>query len=314
MVKAEQTAGMAQSTRQQQVTTLARAESPPADRSGLKNALMIVAIIAILLILWEGAKWFAAINNYAIALGPLHIDLTLFNNTQLPHLADIIASLGEPAQRNGPPLWQMLLESVAFTFYSAFLGFVFGGVFGFALAVLFAHVSSLQRGMMPFVVASQTVPILAIAPMVVVWMGRVGNVTMAVPLIAAYLTFFPVTIYTLRGLTSMPPTALELMQTYAATTREIFFKLRLPNALPHIFTALKLASTASIVGAIIGELPSGIQTGLGIAILNFSRYYNQSPSRLWASILVAGLAGILFFALIALIERLVVRWRPVESK
>ena len=275
MVKAERTAGMAQSTRQQQVTTLARAESPPADRSGLKNALMIVAIIAILLILWEGAKWFAAINNYAIALGPLHIDLTLFNNTQLPHLADIIASLGEPAQRNGPPLWQMLLESVAFTFYSAFLGFVFGGVFGFALAVLFAHVSSLQRGMMPFVVASQTVPILAIAPMVVVWMGRVGNVTMAVPLIAAYLTFFPVTIYTLRGLTSMPPTALELMQTYAATTREIFFKLRLPNALPHIFTALKLASTASIVGAIIGELPSGIQTGLGIAILNFSRYYNH---------------------------------------
>ena len=92
------------------------------------------------------------------------------------------------------------------------------------------------------------------------------------------------------------------------------FKLRLPNALPHIFTALKLASTASIVGAIIGELPSGIQTGLGIAILNFARYYNQSPPRLWASILVAGLAGILFFFLIVLIERLVVRWRPVESK
>lgn len=305
---------MAQSTRQQQVTAVARAESPPSDRGGLKTGLMVVGIILILLILWEGAKWFAALNNYAISLGPLQIDLTLFNNTQLPHLVDIVAALGEPAQRNGPPLWQTLLESVAFTFYSAFLGFVIGGVFGFGLAVIFAHVNALQRGMMPFVVASQTVPILAIAPMIVIWMGRIGSVTMAVPMIAAYLTFFPVTIYTLRGLTSAPPTAMELMQTYAASTREIFFKLRLPNALPHIFTALKLASTASIVGAIIGELPSGIQTGLGIAILNFARYYNQSPPRLWASILVAGLAGILFFFLIVLIERLVVRWRPVESK
>jgi NitT/TauT family transport system permease protein len=305
---------MAQSTREQQIATVARAESPPSDRSGLKTALMVVAILAILLILWEGAKWFAAINNYALNLGPLQVDLTLLNNTQLPHVGDIIASLGEPAQRNGPPLWQMLLESVAFTFYSAFLGFAIGGLFGFALAVVFARSNTLQRGMMPFVVASQTVPILAIAPMIVIWMGRVGNVAMAVPLIAAYLTFFPVTIYTLRGLTAVPATALELMQTYAASEREIFVKLRLPNALPHIFTALKIASTASIVGAIIGELPSGIQTGLGIAILNFARYYNQSPPRLWAAILIAGLVGILFFSLIALVERLVVRWRPAESK
>lgn len=305
---------MTQTTRDVQVAAVARAERPPSDHSGLRTALMVMAILGILLILWEGAKWFAAVNNYALTLGPLQVDLTLLNDTQLPHLTDIVTALGEPAQRNGPPLWRMLLESVAFTFYSAFLGFVIGGLFGFGLAVVFAHFTALQRGMMPFVVASQTVPILAIAPMIVIWMGRVGNVTLAVPLIAAYLTFFPVTIYSLRGLTTVAPTALELMQTYAATKREIFFKLRLPNALPHIFTALKIASTASIVGAIIGELPSGIQTGLGIAILNFARYYNQSPPRLWAAILVAGLAGILFFALIALVERLIVRWRPAESK
>jgi NitT/TauT family transport system permease protein len=305
---------MAESTRERQMAAVARAENPPADRSGLRTALMAVGIVAILLVLWEGAKWFAAVNNYALALGPLQVDLTLLNDTQLPHLGDIVASLGEPAQRNGPPLWQMLVESVSFTFYSAFLGFVIGGLFGFALAVVFTHFNALQRGMMPFVVASQTVPILAIAPMVVVWMGRAGNVAMAVPVIAAYLTFFPVTIYSLRGLTSVPATALELMESYAATKRAIFFKLRLPNALPHIFTALKIASTASVVGAIIGELPSGIQTGMGVAILNFSRYYNQSPPRLWATILAAGLVGILFFALIALVERLVVRWRPANNQ
>lgn len=304
---------MAESTREHQITAVARAENPPADRGGLITALMAVGIVLMLLVLWEGAKWFAASNQYALQLGPVQVDLTLLNDTQLPHLGDIVASLGLPAQRNGPPLWQMLLEAVSFTFYSAFLGFVFGGLFGFALAVVFAHFNTLQRGMMPFVVASQTVPILAIAPMIVIWMGRAGNISLAVPVIAAYLTFFPVTIYSLRGLTSVPATALELMESYAATKREIFLKLRLPNALPHIFTALKIASTASVVGAIIGELPSGIQTGMGIAILNFSRYYNQSPSRLWAAILVAGLVGILFFAVIALIERLVVRWQPTNS-
>src|SRR5690606_35591875 len=133
------------------------------------------------------------------------------------------------------------------------------------------------------------------------------------PIIAAYLTFFPVTIYTLRGLTSVPQTALELMQSYAASRREILFKLRLPNALPHIFTALKISATASVVGAIIGELPSGIQTGLGIANLNISIYKNKTPPRLCATILVSALLNILLFAVVALVERLAVRWPVIES-
>jgi len=123
-----------------------------------------------------------------------------------------------------------------------------------------------------------------------------------------------VTIYTLRGLTSVPTTALELMESYAASRREILFKLRLPNALPQIFTALKISATASVVGAIIGELPSGIQNGMGIAILNFSRYYNQSPPRLWATIFAAGLIGMLFFVVVALVERLVIRWKVEASE
>jgi NitT/TauT family transport system permease protein len=134
-----------------------------------------------------------------------------------------------------------------------------------------------------------------------------------VPVITAYLTFFPVAIYTLRGLTSVPATALELMQSYAASRLQILVKLRLPNALPQIFTALKIAATGSVVGAIIGELPSGIQNGLGIAILNFARYYNQSPPRLFATILAAALLGLLCFAAIALVERWVVRWKVAES-
>jgi NitT/TauT family transport system permease protein len=163
------------------------------------------------------------------------------------------------------------------------------------------------------VVASQTVPLIAIAPMIVIWFSRAGNTTLAIPVIAAYLTFFPVTIYTLRGLTSVPTTALELMQSYAASHWEIFVKLRLPNALPQIFTALKISATASVVGAIIGELPSGFQNGLGVAILNFARYYNQSPPRLWATILTAGLVGIMFFLAVVIAEKLVVRWKREEA-
>ena len=290
----------------------AAASSAP-NFAGLRTAALSVLLVIVALLVWEGAKSFAAANNYALNLGGVSVDLTLLNDTQLPHLSDIVRAFTEPAQRNGAPLYQMLLQNGLYTFLAALRGFLIGGVIGFALAIIFAHSSLLQRGLLPFVVASQTVPILAVAPMVVIWMSRIGAVDWSVPMIAAYLTFFPVVIYTLRGLTSVPQTSLELMQTYAASNREILFKLRLPNALPQIFIALKISATASVVGAIIGELPSGIQDGLGIAILNFSRYYNQSPPRLFATIAASGLLGIFFFCVIAIIERLVVRWRVEES-
>lgn len=280
------------------------------DISSLKAVFASVAIVIAFLLAWEGAKAFAEANNYMLNIAGNPVDLNIFNDVKLPHLADIIASFNEPAQRNGPMLYEILLDAAAFTLWAAIRGFFIGGIIGFVLAIIFAHSNLLQRGLLPYVVASQTVPILAIAPMIVVWMGRMGSVEMSVPVIAAYLTFFPVTIYTLRGLTSVPATALELMQSYAASRWQILIKLRLPNALPQIFTALKISATASVVGSIIGELPSGIQDGMGLAILNFARYYDQAPPRLWASILVAGAIGIFFFVVVAIIERLVVRWKP----
>ncbi len=290
-----------------------RPASPRIQGGQLRVFFFSLIIIAVIGILWEGGKAFASANGYALTIGGTTIDLTLFNDAQLPHLADILRAFGEPAQRNGEPLYQMLISAGWFTLWSAVQGFFFGGIIGFILALIFAHSRLMQRGLLPYVVASQTVPILAIAPMIVIWMGRVGNVELAVPIIAAYLTFFPVTIYTLRGLTSVSANALELMQTYAASPVQILIKLRLPNALPQIFTALKISATSSVVGAIIGELPSGIQNGLGIAILNFARYYNQSPPRLYATIVAAGLIGILFFAAVALVERFVIRWHVNES-
>jgi len=169
----------------------------------------------------------------------------------------------------------------------------------------------LQRGLLPYIVASQTVPILAVAPMVVVWLGGRGLPDwFSVSVIAAYLTFFPVTINGLRGLQSADARALELMESYAASRWAVLWKVRVPASLPYLFAAFKVSATACVVGAIIGELPASIQDGLGGAILNFNQYYASSPPSLWATNLVAALLGITFFLIVVVAERIVVRRAP----
>jgi NitT/TauT family transport system permease protein len=228
----------------------------------------------------------------------------------MPHVSEMIMTLFEPPRRGGEEMLLIILfRAAVFTFQEAVTGFILGGLLGFLLGVLFAHSGLLERGLLPYVVASQTVPLLAIAPMVVIWFG--GN-WFSVSLIAAYLTFFPVTINTLRGLRSPQPTAIELMHSYAANRWQMLWKLRVPAALPYIFTALKVSATASVVGAIIGELPSGIADGLGRIILNFNQYYATGPEKLWASILFSALAGMTFFLIITLLEKVVVRHQPLD--
>jgi NitT/TauT family transport system permease protein len=169
---------------------------------------------------------------------------------------------------------------------------------------------------MPYVVASQTIPILALAPIVVRGLGSVSiggeppPDWVRVSVIAAYLTFFPVTVNTIRGLTSVDRRSLELMQSYAAGEWWILWKLRFPAALPYIFAALKISATASVVGALIGELPSSIPDGLGAQIINFSQYYTTQPRGLWATNLIAAALGISFFLVVVLVEKLVVRRAP----
>jgi NitT/TauT family transport system permease protein len=133
---------------------------------------------------------------------------------------------------------------------------------------------------------------------------------LAVVLIATYLTFFPVTIAMIRGLRSFDPRALELMRSYAASRWSIYRKLRLPASLPYLFTALKIAATASIVGAIIGEDTGAIQQGLGRVITTFNQYYITGPEKLWAAIVAAAILGIVFFLVIRVVEIAVLRGRP----
>jgi NitT/TauT family transport system permease protein len=269
----------------------------------LRRGLVFVGVLAALVALWEAFK----VTAEAVQLTwPFEV-----NDRTFPHIHDIVGQLFEPSRRNGPMLIEVLWDAALFTAKEAFVGFLLGATIGFFIAVVLVHSNLLQRGFLPYIVASQTVPILAIAPMVVVWLGGRGLPGwFSVSVIAAYLTFFPVTISALRGLQSADPRALELMRSYAASRWKILWKLRVPASLPYLFAAFKISATASVVGAIIGELPASIQGGLGGAILNFNQYYLSSPTSLWATNLVAALLGIAFFLAIVGVERLVVRRAP----
>jgi NitT/TauT family transport system permease protein len=283
----------------------------PVERRGARRlrriaeqAVMLVLVLAALWGAWEGYRWLWIHEGWS---WPFRVD-----STTMPHIHDILRALREhPTSGTGDILLVQLLHAAWFTAKEALVGFALGASFGFLLGIALSQWRLLQRGLLPYVVASQTVPILAVAPIVVVYLGSLHVASwFSVAVIASYLTFFPVTINTLRGLQSTDRRSLELMRSYAAGRLNVLWKLRIPAALPYIFAALKVSATASVVGAIIGEAPSSIQDGLGGFIVNFNQYYTLNPENLWATNLVAAALGIAFFLVVLIAEALVVRRAP----
>ena len=270
---------------------------------GVKRVALVLAGLAAFWGLWEAYRW---IGVRAGITWPFTVD-----ETNMPHIHEMLSVLTKPLQPGGPTLLHYEWHWALFTGKEALTGFLLGGAIGFALAVLLAHSRVLRRGLLPYIVISQTVPILAIAPMVVLGLGTKGvQPWVAVSVIAAYLTFFPVAMNTLRGLLSPDPRSLELMRSYAAGRNDVLWKLRLPASLPFVFSALKISATASVIGAIIGETPASIQDGLGGASVNFNQYYSTAPTRLWATNIVCAVLGLVFFAVVLLAERFVLRRAP----
>ena len=190
------------------------------------------------------------------------------------------------------------------TISSTLVGFGIGALLGIVLAVGIVYIPTLNRSVMPWIIASQTIPILAIAPMIIVGLGSIG-LTGLFPksIISAYLCFFPVTIGMVKGLRSPDPIHMDLMKTYCASDSHTFFKLRWPSSTPFLFASLKVSIAISLVGAIVGELPAGAQAGLGARLLTGS-YYGQTI-QIWSALICASiLAAILVFLMIA-IEKIV---------
>ncbi len=192
------------------------------------------------------------------------------------------------------------------TLSSTLLGFAIGTGLGIVLAVGIVHVRTLEKSLMPWIISSQTIPILAIAPMVVVVLGAIG-LRGLVPkaIISTYLCFFPVTIGMVKGLRSPDLLQMDLMRTYNASRWQTFWKLRWPSSLPFLFTSLKVAVAISLVGAIVGELPTGAQAGLGARLLAGS-YYGQTI-QIWSALLTAAALAAAMVGLVGLTERFVLR-------
>lgn len=193
-----------------------------------------------------------------------------------------------------------------FTFQEALGGFAIGCSAAVLAALVLARWRRLASALMPYAIAANAVPIIAFAPITNNWFGTLNQLSKMV--IAAVLCFFPVLVNTLRGLTSVRPQQVELMRSYAAGEREIFRRVRIPNALPYLFTGLKVATVLAMIGAIVDDYFGGSQDALGIQIRRQAGIFAFTEA--WAAILVASILGILFYGAVAAVERLTMRWHP----
>jgi NitT/TauT family transport system permease protein len=198
------------------------------------------------------------------------------------------------------------------TLSATFFGFLLGAGFGVFLAVLIVHARTLEKSLLPWIICSQMVPILAVAPIVIVVLGSIGlRGLLPKALISAYLCFFPVTIGVVKGLSSPDPIQRDLMRTWSATPAQIFWKLRWPSAVPFLFTSLKVSITISLIGAIVAELPTGAQAGIGARLLAGS-YYGQTI-QIWAALVAASLLAVGLIGLVSLVERWVGQFMGARS-
>jgi NitT/TauT family transport system permease protein len=244
--------------------------------------------------------WVPAIAVFAIGIAAWEGLVVVFNVQEflLPKPSVIATTFWDERA----PLW----HAGIYTFKEALGGFALGSSLGILSALVFAAFRPLGTAFMPFAVAANAIPIIAFAPIMNDWFGLLNPFSKMA--IASVLCFFPVLINTLRGLTSVDPRSIELMQSYAAGRASIFRRVRIPASLPHMFAGLKIASVLSMIGAIVGEYFGGPITALGVTILNASAYSNFPVA--WAGIVLASAFGILFYGAVALAERLTTSWDP----
>ncbi len=192
------------------------------------------------------------------------------------------------------------------TLSATLLGFAIGTLFGILIAIGITNNKALDRSLMPWVIASQTIPILAIAPMIIVVLNAIGlSGLLPKALISTYLSFFPIVVGMVKGFRSPKNIQLDLMQTYFASPMQIFFKLRWPSALPYLFPSMKIAIAIALVGAIVGELPTGAVAGLGARLLSGS-YYGQTV-QIWSALFMAAILAASLVMIVGLIEKRVTK-------
>lgn len=248
-------------------------------RDSLKRRILPVAGVAGLIATWWALVYLFKVPPF-VAPSPQAVAATLVNK------------------------FGVLMTNLLPTAIEALLGFLLGNLAAIIIATAFVHKKSLEQAFFPVVVLINTIPVVAKAPILVLLLGNGMEPKIA---IAALICFFPTLVNMVRGLESVNPQALELMKVLSASKRETFFKLRLPNALPYLFSALKIAASTAVIGAIVGEW---IGSTVGIGALIIQATYNFDSAMLYATVIVGSAFSVCFFLLITLIERLAIRWRP----
>jgi NitT/TauT family transport system permease protein len=285
------------------------------SRLAAGSALPILIVLAAIVVLWYG---FAVYLNMPWQLGvyersgaewtlaDLVRDTLAQERPVLPSPQQVFAEMWRTTVEVAPTSRRSLLYHAWITLSSTLLGFVLGTLLGIVLAVFIVHNRAMDKSVMPWVVASQTIPILAIAPMIIVVLNAVG-LTGLLPkaLISTYLSFFPVVVGMVKGLRSPEVIQLDLMRTYNASAAQTFWKLRWPAAMPYLFTSLKVAVAISLVGAIVGELPTGAVAGLGARLLAGS-YYGQTV-QIWSALFMAAALAAILVAVVGIGHRMVLK-------
>ncbi|MBS4011347.1 MAG: ABC transporter permease [Roseovarius sp.] len=285
----------------------------------MRNLLPVLTIVATLLALWYAAavalnaQWErdqAARAGETLTLPALITDTWSQDKPKLPAPHQVAVEIWNTTGA-------MVLEGRGFskrslfyhswiTFSATALGFVLGTALGVALAIGIVYNRTMDMSVMPWVIASQTIPILAIAPMIIVVLNAVGiSGLLPKAMISMYLSFFPVVVGMVKGLRSPTPMQLDQMRTWNASASQTFWRLRLPSSLPYLFTSLKVGMAASLVGAIVGELPTGAVAGLGARLLAGS-YYGQTI-QIWSALIMAATLAAVLVGLIGLIQRITLK-------
>ena len=273
----------------------------------------ITAVIAFILVIWYGAAIYlnsdVLIDKYERQKTEWNFQLLVSDSWSmgrpvLPAPHQIMKDMNKSLFEYKITSKRSLVYHGGVTISSTLVGFVMGGVLGILLAIGIVHVPTLKKSVLPWIIASQTIPILAVAPMIIVVLGAIG-LTGLLPkaFISAYLCFFPIVIGMVKGLRSPDPMHLDLMKTYNATQSQKFWKLRWPASTPFLFASFKVSIAISLVGAIVGELPAGARAGLGARLLTGS-YYGQTV-QIWSALIVASVIAATLVFLMSFMEKIV---------
>jgi NitT/TauT family transport system permease protein len=279
---------------------------------------MFLVSIALVAVLWELYKVVGPEKGgklFGVAILPRS------NDTAMPHIWEMLSRYAEPEMRspNSKLIWFVVLKGAFYSFRLALVGFVIGSTIGVALAALMTRFKTMERGLLPYLVISQTVPLIALAPLVVSWGGKLEIFGYTWPrwlsasVLGAFLAFFPIAVGTLRGLKSAPAASLELMDSYAASWKQTLFKLRFPAAIPYMVPAFKLGASGAVIGVVVAEISTGLKGGIGRLIIEYARQATGDPAKVFTAVFGAAGLGLAMAGLVALADVLLMRNRPKET-